>query len=122
MIPVIDMRSGTGELSAATQGTLPAAGNLSRRARIRLAGNAVVARQANPMRARALTQLNSTTRKDTIVRHATPRNSTPNQQLNRAGRLVFAGIAYTLAGLATGLVTLGAALTIWGLWQWLGVN
>lgn len=40
--------------------SLPAAGNLSRQARIRLAGNAVVARQASLMLARALTQLNST--------------------------------------------------------------
>ena len=39
---------------------LPAASNLSRQARIRLAGNAVVARQASLLLARALTQLNST--------------------------------------------------------------
>lgn len=39
---------------------LPAAGNLSRRARIRLAGNAVVGRQAGLMLVRALVQLNST--------------------------------------------------------------
>lgn len=39
---------------------LPAAGNLSRRARIRLAGNAVVGRQAALMLARALAHLNST--------------------------------------------------------------
>lgn len=40
--------------------SLPAAGDLSRQARIRLAGNAVIARQAGLMLARALTQLNST--------------------------------------------------------------
>lgn len=39
---------------------LPAASNLPRRSRIRLAGNAVVGRQAALMLARALTQLNST--------------------------------------------------------------
>lgn len=39
---------------------LPAAGDLARRSRIRLAGNAVVARQAALMLARALAQLNST--------------------------------------------------------------
>lgn len=39
---------------------LPAAGNLPRRARIRLAGNAVVGRQAGLMLVRALVQLNST--------------------------------------------------------------
>ena len=38
---------------------LPAAGNLSRRARIRLAGNAVVGRQAGLMLARALAHLDS---------------------------------------------------------------
>jgi hypothetical protein len=113
MIPVVDMCSGTGELSAATQEALSAptglaslsdsdsrareylaarwpaadlyddcrdtydniaaqlrdngykatvvtASNLSRRARIRLAGNAVVGRQAALMLVRALVQLNST--------------------------------------------------------------
>lgn len=52
------------------------------------------------------------------MRHAAPHNNS----LDRAGELVFAGIAYAIAGLATGLVTLGSTLTIWGLWQWLGVN
>lgn len=52
MIPVVDMCSGTAELSAATQGTLLASTGL--------AGNAVVGSQASLMLARALTQLNST--------------------------------------------------------------
>lgn len=58
------------------------------------------------------------------MRHAAPTTPTANidRKLNRAGQLVFAGIAYAIAGLATGLITLGSALTIWGLWQWLGVN
>nr|DAS81554.1 MAG TPA: hypothetical protein [Caudoviricetes sp.] len=56
------------------------------------------------------------------MRHAAARNSSPDQRLDRAGELVFAGIAYAIAGLATGLITLGSALTIWSLWQWLGVN
>ena len=55
------------------------------------------------------------------MRHAAPTNST-DRTLNRAGQLIFAGVAYAIAGLATGLITLGSALTIWGLWQWLGVN
>lgn len=55
------------------------------------------------------------------MRHAAPTVNT-DRKLNRAGQLIFAGIAYAIAGLATGLTTLGAALTIWGLWQWLGVN
>ena len=56
------------------------------------------------------------------MRHAAPHTSALDRRLNRAGELAFAGIAYAIAGLATVLVTLGSALTIWGLWQWLGVN
>lgn len=56
------------------------------------------------------------------MRHAAPHNSSLDRRLNRAGELVFASIAYAIAGLAAGLTTLGSALTIWGLWQWLGVN
>lgn len=55
------------------------------------------------------------------MRHAAPHNNT-DHKLNRAGELVFAAIAYAIAGLTTGLITLGSALTVWGLWQWLGVN
>lgn len=55
------------------------------------------------------------------MRHAAPATSI-DRKLNRAGQLIFAGIAYAIAGLAGGLITLGSALTIWGLWQWLGVN
>lgn len=56
------------------------------------------------------------------MRHATPRRNTLDRQLNRAGELIFAGIAYAIAFAATALVTLGSALAIWGLWQWLGVD
>lgn len=55
------------------------------------------------------------------MRHAAPRTNA-DRRLNRAGELIFGGIAYAIAGLATGLITLGSALTLWGLWQWLGVN
>lgn len=55
------------------------------------------------------------------MRHAAPRTAI-DRKLNRAGQLVFAVIAYAIAGLTTGLITFGSALTIWGLWQWLGVN
>ena len=55
------------------------------------------------------------------MRHAAPTVSI-DRKLNRAGQLIFAGIAYAIAGLATGLTTLGAVLATWGLWQWLGVN
>lgn len=56
------------------------------------------------------------------MRHAAPHNSNLDRRLNRAGELIFAGVAYIVAGLATGLTALGSALVIWGLWQWLGVN
>lgn len=55
------------------------------------------------------------------MRHAAPTAST-DRKLNRAGQLIFAGIAYAIAGLSTCLITLGAVLAAWGLWQWLGVN
>ncbi|WP_308503479.1 hypothetical protein [uncultured Actinomyces sp.] len=53
------------------------------------------------------------------MRHAAPTSRRP---LSRAAQLTLAAITYTVAGLTTGLITLGSALTIWGLWQWLGVN
>lgn len=56
------------------------------------------------------------------MRHAAPHDSSLDRRLNRAGELIFAGVAYAVAGLATALITLGSALAIWGLWQWLGVN
>lgn len=55
------------------------------------------------------------------MRHAAPTASV-DRKLNRAGQLIFAGIAYAIAGLTVSLITLGSALTIWGLWQWMGVN
>lgn len=55
------------------------------------------------------------------MRHAAPATTT-DHKLNRAGQLVFACIAYAIAGLAAGLTALAAALATWGLWQWLGVN
>ena len=53
------------------------------------------------------------------MRHATPTSRRP---ISRAAQLTLAAIAYTTAGLAVSLSTLGSALAIWGLWQWLGVN
>ena len=55
------------------------------------------------------------------MRHAAPNNSI-DRKPNRAGQLTLAGVTYAIAGLSTCLVTLGSALAIWGLWQWLGVN
>lgn len=56
------------------------------------------------------------------MRHAAPRSNSLDRRLNRAGEIIFAGLAYAIAGLATGLATLGSALAVWGLWQQLGVN
>lgn len=53
------------------------------------------------------------------MRHAAPTGSRP---LSRAAQLALGAAAYAIAGLSAGLTTLGAALAIWGLWQWLGVN
>ena len=56
------------------------------------------------------------------MRHATSRSNALDRRLNRAGELIFAGIAYAIAFAGTALVALGSALAIWGLWQWLGVD
>jgi len=56
------------------------------------------------------------------MRHAAPRDNSLDRRLNHAGELVFAAVAYAIAGAATALATLGSALAIWSLWQWLGVN
>lgn len=56
------------------------------------------------------------------MRHAAPHDNSLDRRLNRAGELVFAGIAYTIAFASTALIALGSALAIWGLWQWLGVS
>lgn len=56
------------------------------------------------------------------MRHAAPHNNSLDRRLNRAEEILFAGVAYAIAGLATGLVALGGTLAVWGLWQWLGVN
>lgn len=56
------------------------------------------------------------------MRHAAPRNDSLDRRLNRAGELIFAGIAYAIAFASTALIALGSTLAIWGLWQWLGVN
>lgn len=55
------------------------------------------------------------------MRHAAPTASI-DRKLNRGGQLIFGAIAYAIAGLSAALISLGSALSIWGLWQWLGVN
>lgn len=56
------------------------------------------------------------------MRHAAPHDNSLSLRLSRAGELVFAGVVYATTGVAVGLVTLGASLAMWGLWQWLGVS
>lgn len=55
------------------------------------------------------------------MRHAAPPTA-PSRPASRAAQLALGAFTYTIAGLTTILVTIGSALTIWGLWQWLGVN
>ena len=53
------------------------------------------------------------------MRHAAPTGRRP---LSRAAQLTLAALSYAVAGAATGIITLGAALAAWGFWQWLGVS
>lgn len=53
------------------------------------------------------------------MRHAAPARRRP---LSRTAQLTLGVITYAIAGMSTCLTTLGAAIAIWGLWQWLGVN
>lgn len=55
------------------------------------------------------------------MRHAAT-NTHPGRPAGRAAQLTLGATAYAIAGLSTCLITLGSAITIWGLWQWLGVN
>lgn len=55
------------------------------------------------------------------MRHAAPR-TTPCRAPGRAAQVTLGAISYAIAGLSTCLVTLGSALALWGLWQWLGVG
>lgn len=55
------------------------------------------------------------------MRHAAP-NPEARRPLSRAAQLTLGVITYAAAALSTFLITLGSAITIWGLWQWLGVN
>lgn len=53
------------------------------------------------------------------MRHAAPTGRRP---LGRTAQLALAAVTYAAASLTTALITLGAALAVWVLWQWLGVN
>lgn len=55
------------------------------------------------------------------MRHAAL-HATSNRKLSRAGQIALAVAIYAVAGLSVCTITLTAALTLWSLWQWLGVN
>lgn len=55
------------------------------------------------------------------MRHAAPRTAS-NRKLSRATQITLGAAIYAIAGLCACLITLGSALAVWGLWQWLGVN
>ena len=55
------------------------------------------------------------------MRHAAPRPAA-RRPLSRAAQITLGVLTYAIAGLSTCLIALGSAITIWGLWQWLGVR
>lgn len=55
------------------------------------------------------------------MRHAAPRAAS-DRKPNRAAQLTLGAAVYTIVGLSVCTITLTAALTLWSLWQWLGVN
>lgn len=55
------------------------------------------------------------------MRHAAARPA-GRQPLSRAAQIALGAAIYAITGMSTCLITLGAAITVWGLWQWLGVN
>lgn len=55
------------------------------------------------------------------MRHAAP-HTTSGRRLSRAAQITLGAAIYTIAGLAACTITLTAAVALWNLWQWLGVN
>lgn len=55
------------------------------------------------------------------MQHAAPRPTT-REPLSRAAQLTLGALVYAAAALTAALITLGSAVAIWGLWQWMGVN
>lgn len=53
------------------------------------------------------------------MRHAAPASRRP---LGRAAQLALAALTYAASFAVTATITIGSALAIWGLWQWMGVN
>lgn len=55
------------------------------------------------------------------MRHAAHRAAS-DRKPNRAARIALGAAVYAVAALSICTITLTAALTLWSLWQWLGVN
>ena len=55
------------------------------------------------------------------MRHATP-HAASNRKLSRAAQIAIGAAIYAVVGLSACTITLTAALSLWSLWQWLGVN
>ena len=55
------------------------------------------------------------------MRHAAPLAAS-DRKLSRAAQIILGAALYAVVGLSVCTITLTAALTIWSLWQWLGVN
>lgn len=55
------------------------------------------------------------------MRHAAP-HAVSDRKLCRAAQVALAAAIYAVASLSVCTITLAAALTLWGLWQWLEVN
>lgn len=53
------------------------------------------------------------------MRHACGRRRQP---LSRAAQIALGAIAYAITFTVAALITIGSALTIWALWQRMGVN
>lgn len=55
------------------------------------------------------------------MRHAAPRTAGDHKP-SRAAQIALGAAVYAVAGLSICTTTLTATLSLWALWQWLGVN
>lgn len=55
------------------------------------------------------------------MRHAAPRTAS-GHKLGRAAQIILGAALHAIIGLSVCIITLTAALALWSLWQWLGVN
>lgn len=55
------------------------------------------------------------------MRHAAHRTASDRKPI-RAAQIAFGAAIYAVVGLSVCTITLTAALALWSLWQWLGVN